>query len=230
LRRGFAFLQTPCPGASFSDGHFTSLAVSKHAPTPPSPSSGAALRRLRRGAGAAPAVAATPLEEPIEERPGSAQSRESAARDLAAQPELLAQAAELLRRRQEREAEDAVDEELTQGQRPQRRQRTNIFDLPGFDDLASGNVNGNGGGNERRQECRAQIRLAKHLLKGDRLGQLSGKPFVAYKCIFAENEALAEVFTRVLKVRAKWFPDWDGDSLAFSRCVPSGSPTGTATP
>lgn len=152
--------------------------------------------------------------EPIEHQPGSGQDADSLAKDLAAQPGLLAAAAELLKRQQAEVASIHADLEPATKKKA-KRPRSDILDelLGGLKDGGAVHNEATGDRPVRKDKtCKAALRLAK-IMQGPTRGNLSGKVFYTILCAFNDNTALYEVVQKALKKRMKWFPDWGAHAV-----------------
>ena len=117
-----------------------------------------------------------PHNELREQLARSGQNAESFAADLAAQPELLAAAAELLKKRNGEVASIQSDLEApaTSAKKKSKKASKAVLDelLGGLKDGGTTTALGSAS----RKECKAAVRLAKHM-QGDKRGQVSGKAF-----------------------------------------------------
>ena len=145
------------------------------------------------------------IDEEVEDTPGSGQSPQSLAADLAAQPELLAAATELLKQRQNGSdslAGSAKKKAKTKG-------KALLSELMGTLTAADASdpSKTDGSGEKKKKACKAWIQLAKHM-QGPKRGQLSGKAFYAILCAFEENEALYKHVERIFHQKPRWQKDF----------------------
>ena len=117
-----------------------------------------------------------PHNELREQLARSGENAEFFAADLAAQPELLAAAAELLKKRNGEVASIQSDLEApaTSAKKKSKKASKAVLDelLGGLKDGGTTTALGSA----LRKECKAAVRLAKHM-QGDKRGQVSGKAF-----------------------------------------------------
>ena len=128
---------------------------------------------------------------PPEEVPGSGQSAESLARDIAAQPELLAAVAAQMNSSTPNDNNRNV------------RQRT-VANIPGFNDLATTNMSAIDAAGGLQTDKTITFPLIHQ--SGDKKGKWVGKAAFATEVQFGENDAFKQLALDTVSVPARYLP------------------------